>query len=275
LESLIRGSFVYEQAKSENADLADDLIRIARQYLIDLGRRKGTATKAFAKLADATGFSSPSVDVVWRDWRTSEVRPSAWQAANIFPADGSASETLTKVVNTLKDVPEVRLGTEVGHEFSAARVARVTSSWVNGVPLGYIATREYGGDLLKCARHVYSTIINQIPWGLRAVQRIAFAGQPEQVRNELEMLPAMVYHGVRTPEAIALRMLNVPRLAAEGLAEQWRLHGKARLHEAAKWLSARGDKEWERAIPSGAAITGAECRRLWQVIEGERDWSQV
>lgn len=278
LEGLLRASFVYEQARADDPDLADELVRIARLYLEDLERRKGQALSGFARMADGTGFSSASVDIIWRRWRAQDqpaIKAEDWTAGSLFPQHGGASQLLVRVIDTLKEVPEVRLGTESAGEFSATRVARIATAWVNGTSLAQIARDEFKGDLLECTYQVYSAVTNDIPWGLRAVERVAFAGSDEPDWAELDLLPAMVFHGVRTKEAIALRMRNVPRVVAEGLAAEYRRSGHASGVRVSDWIDSSTDRLWQEALPSGSSISGHECRAFWQVLEGTRTWKQV
>lgn len=272
LEAVLRSSFVYQQAQRESPELADTLIRIARSYVDHLEARKGEGLGAFAKLADGTGFSSPSIDQVWAMWRgraAEAVPPAEWSPTTLFPADGSASPLLTRVIDTLHVVPEVHLGSEEGGEFSAERIARIASKWVSGVPIQDIAAQEYDGDLLHCTHHLYGTITSLLPWGLRAIERVSLAGAAEGAAPDAELLPAMVVHGVRSQEALALRMVGVPRIAAEGLATAWRA-GAVDYAEVDSWLGTTTDAAWHAALPRGAPISGAECRRVWEVIDGRR-----
>jgi helicase len=278
MEALIRGSLLFEQAQAERPELADSLVRLARAYADDLRARKGEALAGFAKMADGTGFSSPSIDLIFGEWRTAAAPPHPvedWLPDAFIPEQGAHSELLREVIDTLHRVPEARLGSEDEGEFSAERFARITSMWVNGISLAELAAQEYGGDLLKCAHHVYGTITNLLPWGLRAVQRVALSGQPDDVWEEISLIPGMIFHGVRSREAIALRMLSVPRLAAEGLASQWRQAERVELSAAADWLYAAGHDVWQAALPPDAAITGAECKRLWEILEGRRSWRDL
>lgn len=276
LEGLIRASFVYQQISENDPHLAEDLIRLARQYVAQLGDKKGKTLHGFAQLADGTGFSSPSVDTIWREWRydqTASRDSKDWAIQSLFPQDGSISPTLTKVMETLSHVPEIHLGTETEGDFSPQRIARITTCWVNGMSLAELAAREYRGDLLGCAHHVYGVIENMIPWGLRAVEKVAFAWEDKTTLPDLELLPAMVYHGVRSREAIALRMLNVPRIAAEGLADCWRkLANPPSVDNAESWIAGCTDDDWSKALPPNSPITGKECRMLWRILEGSDTW---
>jgi hypothetical protein len=171
-------------------------------------------------------------------------------------------------------VPEVHLGSKDAGNFSAERIARIASMWVSGVPIQDIAAREYEGDLLRCAHHLYGTITSLLPWGLRAIERVALAGAPDGAAPDAELLPAMVVHGVRSREALALRMVGVPRIAAEGLATAWR-SGPVDYAGVDEWLGTTTDANWQAALPRGAPLSGGECRRIWEVIDGRRAFENL
>ena len=52
----------------------------------------------------------------------------------------------------------------------------------------------------------------------------------------MDLIPAMVLHGVKSKEAIALRMLNVPRFVAEKMANTVR-GGNVSLEALDQWLN--------------------------------------
>jgi hypothetical protein len=270
LEGLLRGSLVFEQARTRDPDLADALIRFGRTYLGKLGS-KGPW---YFRMADGTGFSSPSVDLVYaraKELGLTQLSPEKWSAAALFPRANQPSQLLVDIIDTLRLVPEVKLGTEDVGQFSADRVARITAAWVNGAALADLAASEYDGDLLKCCAHVYGAITSAIPWGLRAMNRIVRRRQQEEEDPEADLASAMVFHGVRSAEAIALRMNGVPRLTAEGLAVQLRRDLGSDLSQTRRWLEDRGDADWQGALPQETRTTGAEMRRIWEVLEGRRE----
>lgn len=276
LEGVLRASFVFEQARSEDPKLAEELIRIARKYIDHLAERKGKGLKGFTKLADGTGFSSPSVDLIMRDWKkSSPYTQEDWNPDKLFPYDGSANDTLVEAVKTISELPEVKLGSEETGTFSAERIARVTSAWVNGQSLQEIANNEYDGDVIKCVHHIYTKISNLLPWGLRGVQKVAFAGNDQADWEQLDLIPAMIYHGVRSREAIALRMLNVPRIVAEGLAGEYRSEGTSTWESVLNWLNHSNADKWNKSLPKNSAINGSECKILWEILEGKRSWNET
>src|ERR1051326_4094803 len=276
MEGLLRSSFVFQQARAESSELAEDLVRLARLYVDDLAGRKRQALRGFARMSDGTGFSSPSIDLMWAEWRVhDQVAAEDWSSTNLFPTDNTASPLLTRVVDTLHRVPEVRLGSEEEGVFSAERIARITTSWVNGATLAEIAGAEYGGDILRCTQHIYGAIVNLVPWGLRAVARVALAtdADPDAVATDRDLLPAMVFHGVRTKEAVALRMQQVPRFVAEALGQ--RLREAAPGMDVGDWLLTTSPADWDAALPDQATISGRECQQIWRVLEGATTWMDL
>ena len=66
-------------------------------------------------------------------------------------------------------------------------------------------------------RAIYRVIVNNGTWGVSALSRMAeidFDALPEPERRRINALPAMIYHGVNTEDAVLMRMNSVPRSAA-------------------------------------------------------------
>lgn len=220
-------------------------------------------------MADGTGFSSPSVESLLRDWKDHSVE-SDWKADTLFPRTGAPSATLVEALRSLGGIPEIHLGTDLEGDFSPEKAARIVTGWVNGVSLSRIADDEFGGDLLECCRHVFSVLSNVVPWGLGAIERVGFAGKTVDWKS-LNTVPAMVFHGVKSPAAVGLRMVGVPRFVAEGLASQAMEHG-VKLSALRDWLDGVPDASWAAALPPGAKLSGGECKRLWRILDGRERW---
>lgn len=270
LENLLRSSFVFLEAQKESQALADRLIRLARDYVDDLVGKKGTRLSGFAKMADGTGFSSPSVDLIFASWKD-RVSPTEWSPRTLFHADGTPDDILSEAMKTLGKVPEIRLGSDEAGIFDPVRIARITTAWVNGASLFEIAKLEFKNDLLECTRHIYSTISSLVPWGLRAIQKVTFSGRDDVAWEEMDMIPAMVLHGVRSKEAVALRMLNIPRFIAENMAAHIRA-SNIRLNNIDEWLTKTSPDDWAKFVPRGAAVSGPELKLLWEIIDGQKPW---
>ena len=228
---------------------------------------------SFAKMADGTGFSSPSVDLIFASWKD-KIAPADWTPETLFHADGTHSDFLNAAMKTLGDVPEIHLGSDEAGRFDPVRVARITTAWVNGVSLSEIAKQEFDDDLLECTRYAYSKISNLVPWGLRAIQKVAFTGREDTKWEEIDMIPTMVLHGVRTKEAIALRMLNIPRFIAEKTAEYIR-SSNIPIKNINDWLTKSDSKEWSKFTPYKTSISGIELKLLWEIIDGQKPWKNI
>lgn len=270
LESLIRNSFAFLQAEQRGEGVSEALLRWAKAYVELVKAQKGRALKSFAQMADETGFSSPSVDRIFSEW-TNQARTDEWTSDGLFPVGGGASSVLTKAIDTLSRIPEVRLGTEEGPNFSPERIARIVTEWVNGTSIWEIAKREYHEDVIECNRHIYSTLTSLVPWGLRAIEQVGFRGRAQVDWDALGSLQAMVLHGVRSKHAIGLRLLGVPRFVAEGMA-RIASGDRVEIAELKTWLDKTDASIWTSALPKESKITGDECRRIWSVLDGSLSW---
>lgn len=270
IEDLLRSSLVYHQARSENREAAERLIRLARQYLQETqGRDRG-----YLSLADGTGFSLYSVDLMYSKYRNSYpelATPSFWATENLFGGD---AEGLSAVVEVLADVPELTLGTQSHGTFSPERVAGIIQDWVRGETANEIADRWFSNiepDEKKRRRlaghYLNSRLLGQIPWGLGALQRLALGDRVGESSNA----SSLIFYGVPTTEAATLRMAGVPRIAAEGLAQLARNDNAdlSSFGQMREWIAHRTPQEWASTLPSSASLTGDQCQSLWTELSGE------
>lgn len=74
-----------------------------------------------------------------------------------------------------------------------------------------------------------------------------------------------MYYGVNSDEAVALRLLGVPRTAAPALAEGLSVRPEEPLHAIRGRLRAADVSDWTKAMGE----RGASYHRVWSIIEGE------
>lgn len=272
VDTLVRGSLVYQMLLKEDPRAAERLTRLAKGYIEAVSEAKGDSITWYSKMADGTGFSSGSVDLVYGILADS-VSEDQWSPGRVFPMTGPVSEVLVRVVDALSHVPEVRLGERESQEpFNAERIAAVTTDWVNGASLSGLAGHYYGGNLSRATQHVHGVISTLMPWGLRAVHRV-LTHSAEPV-SDADVVPAMAMYGVRSQEAIGLRMLGVPRMAAEGLAAVARSEAVTP-RDMKVWLESVPDTTWHSSLPRDAKVDGSRCALLWRVMEGIEPWSRL
>jgi hypothetical protein len=113
-------------------------------------------------------------------------------------------------------------------------------------------------------------LIQTASWGLSALQSLTIggaidelsAGEQRTVRN----LPSRIYYGVNTDAAIDLRLLGVPRKAAQPLADV--IIGKAPsaggISDVRSKLAQLDQAGWQAAL----GPIGKTYRRAWRIIEG-------
>lgn len=219
IDDLLRGSLGYYQAERSAPGVRERLTEICRQYVARVSGNRG-----LLDLADATGFATPTVLrlINRRDRDQPEFRsPTRWQTDRIF---GDDIAPLTKRVAAVADVPGLRLGLDDTGRFNPRRVAEITRDWVNGMSVEAI-TQKYSGegdDPTRISRYVFSTLSSQLSWGLAAFESVCFAGADEWQNTEIPYIPSFVYYGVRSKEAVWMRMAGVPRTLAERFGNSWR-----------------------------------------------------
>jgi hypothetical protein len=279
VEDLLRSSLVYHQTVVDDPALARDLIALARRYLDSVGD-KGAG---YLRLADGTGFSLSSVDWLYAQQRAEHrdfERRDFWQPGALFAPD---LNDLTDLMSVLGDIPELRLGQRETGPFNPRVVAGVVNDWVAGATVDKIADRWFAtaepdpDKRRRLAGHyLYSKLVGQVPWGMGAVQRLAL--REEEDLRAVGHVPSLVFYGVRTREAAALRMAGVPRIAAEGLGQQWNQEGRGdpgSFEGLRGWLAGRSTDQWSHALPADSPLDGAGCQRVWSALSGTPASSQV
>lgn len=274
IEDILRSSLVYHQVAESDRDLAESLVRFSRRYLDSIQGR----TAGYLALADGTGFSLASVDFLYA--RQSDQHPELrnqdfWSTDNLFSDDLAP---LTSVVDLLGDVPELTLGRGREAQFDPEAVAGIVRDWVNGGTVSDIADHWFSHEsdqekrVADAGRYLYSTLVGQVPWGLGALQKLAVTG--EDALKAVGHVPSLVFYGVRTAEAATLRMAGAPRVAAEGLALQFRQAQRepATFEEIRSWITSRTESDWEQALASPSAMSAAECQLVWSALSGTGDY---
>jgi helicase len=259
IEDILRSSLVFYRMRQTNRDAAEELVRWSRQFM-EANRNRG-----LLDVADATGLSLPSVGLL-AGTAPSEMRdPEFWLPDNLF---GSDLDSLTSTVELLAEVPEFSLGlSDEQGGLNARRVAGVLRDWVSGATLPDLV-REWTPDvdgaegLRRMGRYLFGSMTGQLPWGLGALQLVTMADAGDSaVSPDARRVPAMAYYGVKSTGAIAMRMIGVPRSAAERLGlEAPRFES---FNDARVWAQERPDSDWAE-VDRG---DGLLMRRIWNMTE--------
>jgi replicative superfamily II helicase len=268
IEQVLRGSFGFQKIRQQSTATANALVNAVQRYAAIL-RGKPLA------LVDSTGFSWESVSRALAGVRDENFTADTWRSDRIF-SDGNSD--LARAFGVLFKVPEIRseLSEAIrGRGTDGDLLARIVKDWVHGASIPDIAASYFPNEedktdsITSACRSVYGNLIQTASWGLSALQSLMIGGvldemNPDEQRT-VRNLPARIYYGVNSDAAIDLRLLGVPRKAAQPLAEAL-MQGEAAqsISNIRARLANLTVAEWQAALGS----MGPTYRRAWRIIEG-------
>ena len=277
VEQVLRGTLGFQALRKSHKDWADRLVQGVYNYA---ERIKGKPLK----LVDATGFSWESVSNMLVRVDEANLTSEVW-SPELF---GTRRDDLRRMMGVLLQVPELREPLKEvtgGEQPDDDILARIICDWVQGRPLTEMATtyfstkssedEERTGDrdpvaaMTRCCRSVFGRLTQTASWGLSALQSLtlgdSFDGMSADDQRVLRNLPARVYYGVNSDEAVALRLLGVPRTAAAPLAKSLGVGASEPLNDVRAKLRASNVSTWRTALGD----RGESYHRVWSIIEGE------
>jgi len=277
VEQVLRGTLGFQALRKSHKGWADSLVAGVYQYA---ERIKGKPLK----LVDATGFSWESVSNTLVRVSQENLTSEMWSPA-LF---GTRRADLQRMMGVLLQVPELREPLKEvtgGEQPDGDMLARIICDWVQGRPLTEMAKEYFSkslrsdeegtgdGDpvaaMTRCCRSVFGRLTQTASWGLSALQSLtlgdSFDKMPEEEQRVLRNLPARVYYGVNSDEAVALRLLGVPRTAAAPLARSLGVGAAESLNEVRAKLRSANVNTWRTALGD----RGESYHRVWSIIEGE------
>lgn len=267
IELVLRGTLGFEKLRATDSLLARRLLDGIRTYVDYIA-----SPQQPLKLVDSTGFSLQSIKTVLK--HKGNIGPGSWDRERLF-RDGD--RTLQDMMGVLLRVPELRENLETvlgGRAPDGDKLALILKDWVNGEEITTIAGRHFRNDgddevaaLTKCGQNLFGKLAQTSSWGLNALLAITASGLSDDERNRLANLPSQVFYGVSTDEAIALRLLGVPRRAATPLASMLNLRTGESLPTIRLRLAALTERDWQQVLgPVGSAY-----RRAWRIMDGTLD----
>ncbi|MBS1954934.1 MAG: DEAD/DEAH box helicase [Cyanobacteria bacterium SZAS-4] len=276
---LLRHTFGYSELKRSanqyDRQRAEALLQVTRKYA-------GGVRMNEAALVDSTGFSAEAIRDVMRHMANLDRKLTIedWTPENLFgPSEKSA---LSSLVSVMLQVPQLRnLQDSFGNQRSKIDV--VASDWVSGQSIETIAKKHFSKDnsvttdaITLACQGIYRSIGNFGTWGISALSKIPNSGidfkklSPQQI-STINQLPAMLYHGVKTSEAVLMRMNSVPRSIAENLGQQYQseTNGEMNSKTVHDFISSLPSEKWGSARPLNATMSGDDYREIWKQLAGE------
>lgn len=280
-EQLLRNTYGYGilKASKDGEQKARMLLDATKNYARRLAENPG-----HVELADMTGFSAEGVGRALTGINQLERKLTAsdWTPESLF----GESAGIADLYGIMLRIPQLKesLLEISGEGFDKRRIAEITNAWVSGKSIQDIAYDYFRGDedetkaITNACRAIYRSLVNTGTWGLSALSRLSgidFDSLSESERRRINIIPAMVYHGVKSEYAVLMRMNAVPRSIAENLGKEFRssiVRGvdTASVHEAREFLKSLGTGDWERIRPSNSHLTGRDYKDIWELLSGER-----
>ena len=243
--------------------------------------------KGIPELADSTGFSPEGVQQAMKGFReiNGNLNVSDWVPESLFGDGGKIAD----LFGVMLKVPQLKRQLENigGAGFDHSRISNITRDWVNGRRLDEIAQEYFSQDgkqfdtdaLTNACKAIYRVIVNNGTWGVSALSRVSgidFETLSEDERRQINTLPAMIYHGVKSEEAVLMRMNSAPRSASEALGAVYReaSGGDETLYSvghARSFLKDLADGDWDQVRPANIPLSGAGYKRIWEVLSGKAD----
>ena len=283
-EQLLRQTYGYTSMRNdpERRHKADALLSATKLYVQKLSKMPpGTA-----ELADSTGFSPEGVGKAMYELQQLEnkLQPSDWAPESLFGEGGRIADLFGVMLHVRQ--LEQDLKSLSGPGFERNRISDITRDWVNGEGIKGIAKKYFASDkddeadtiaLTKACRAIYRTIVNSGTWGISALSQVSgvdFESLSEAEKRKINAVPAMIYHGVRSEEAVLMRMNSAPRTVAESLGALYREMAdedkkQYSVGDARSFLKKLNTEEWNEARPEGAPLSGTGYKRIWEILSGE------
>ena len=281
-EQLLRQTYGYTTLRDDpnQREKADALLDATKAYAVKLAEHP-----EFTKLADTTGFSPEGVQSALYEMRSLEekITPDDWTPESLFGDGGKMADLfgiMLKVPQLSKQLQEVG-----GDGFDHSHLSNITNDWVNGKSLEEIAQNYFSIEgepsstesFTNACKAIYRAIVNNGTWGVSALSHFSgfdFDAMTETEKRRINAIPAMIYHGVNTEEAVLMRMNSAPRSIAENLGSIFRENiteetDRLSIGKAKTFLKEISTKEWDQARPSNSALNAEGYQRIWQVLSGE------
>ena len=279
-ELSLRNTFGYRtlQETEQGRARAKKLLEATKLYARRISENPGRVA-----MADMTGFSFEGVGRALRGIETLErnLGPEDFSADRLFGSAGSMADfygIMLRIPQLARNLEEI---TKSGLEHQ--QLAGITMDWVGGKSLQEIAATYFQADedatgaITEACKAIYRNLVNNGTWGLSALSRLSgidFERLPAQQKRHINLLPAMIYHGVKTEGGVLMRINGVPRSIAESMGKTYEssqggLAGALSIQNVRQFLVSADIEVWNRARPSHAPLSGSEYKQVWKIISGE------
>ena len=204
----------------------ENLAAAVREYADYLSKNEDLVT-----LSDKTGFTIETLQTAIDSIQEFKIEPSEW-GSNLFSGESSTLAKLTGIL--FRKNPRNEATTSQKSRVQATKTSLSAGSYrtgYRGKAISAIAQKYFGGtdpaQMSTCVRAIYAQISHSATWGLAALQKLPTSGirteeMSEEEKQRFANIPAMVYYGVDTNEAILMRLNSVPRSISKKIGEMYK-----------------------------------------------------
>lgn len=272
-ELFLRGTLGYSSINPNKQKILIDSIKTYGQKLNEY--------KGLAKISDSTGFSMEAIMSTMIKVKDLDLDSTSWVGTSLFSKDGN----LRNLMGIMLTIPEIKSNlVEVSNSkgsLTGEILANITLDWIDGKEMDYIANQYFNGNdsisITDCCKAIYSKLINSATWGLSSIQKLPNSGldfdnMSEEELKRIRNLPAMIYYGVNSDEAVLMRINNIPRSIASDLGHVYKSQVsdiyKSTTTEVSNWLKNQPTSVWDNAV-NNKEISGSDYKRVWGILNGE------
>lgn len=276
-EQLLRNTYGYGVLRTTAAgrEKADALLEVTKAYATKISEHPERVA-----VADATGFSYEGVGRALAGMGNLErkLTPADWSAASLFGKGSGMSD----LFGVMLRIPQLNQGLKelTSPGMKHKEIAEMTKAWVLGTSIQEIAETFFKGDatdgITNACKAIYRTLVNNGTWGMSALSKLSgidFEKLSDDERRNINALPAMIYHGVKTESGVLMRMNSAPRSVAEKLGEAFEASTQGQagqsIQNAREFLRTITVKTWDGVKPSSSALSGEDYQRVWSLLAGE------
>lgn len=271
MDQMLANTFGYSALKNENSEKSDQLLAAVKHYTESISGNMGVVAQA-----NITGFSVESVKTALKGINQLEydLTPSDWMPESLF---GSAESKLPDLFSVMFDIDQLNFSHDDEQGRKQSRMADIAQAWIAGKSIHEIASDFFEGSGSKEISEVYNAIYSKLAnggtWGLSALSLMSgldFDTLSDSQKRQLNLMPAMLYHGVKSESSVLMRMNSIPRSIAEKLGEKFQQQIKKRsVATARQYLKGLHDNDWDAVLSNSKFISGSECKKIWQILSGE------
>jgi len=273
MDRMLSNTFGYSELKKLNLCQSEQLLEATKKYTESIAKNMGNVARA-----DMTGFSVESVKRAMKEIDQLEYKltTSDWMPDSLF---GSSESKLPDLFSVMFKIEQLNFNPDEEQGRRQSRMADIAQAWIEGKTIQDIAVSFFDGsgsdEISKVYKAIYGKLANGGTWGLSALSRISgidFDTLSDDQKRKLNLMPAMLYHGVKSEESVLMRMNSVPRSFAEKLGNKFKQQVENRnIATARQYLKGLEDRDWDLVTTHNQYLSGRECKKVWQILSGEAE----